>query len=180
MGCAVQGSGDRDASALASLRGVRSDGPLHSLQEWIALSGCPALGTCTRSAARIMRGGSERCEQAAVPERCERAPPIHAASSRPPACTPRALAQLPCRAHDCGGVMHGEVSPVLPWSRPGKRSRRLLHAAHREASLGRGTSGLAPRVAVHCVVSSLALAYEHDTRLQSRVRVQVRNRVGAG
>ena len=142
MGCAVQGSGDRDASALASLRGVRSDGPLHSLQEWIALSGCPALGTRTRSAARIMRGGSEQCEQAAVPERWERAPPIHAASSRPPACTPRALAQLPCPAHDCGGVMHGEVLPVLPWSRPGKRSRRLLHAAHREASLGRGTSGL--------------------------------------
>ena len=84
-----------------------------------------------------MRGGSERCEQAAAPERWERAPPIHAASSRPPACTPRALAQLACPAHGCGGVMHGEVLPVLPWIRPGKRSRRLLHAAHREESVSR-------------------------------------------
>ena len=55
VGCAVQGGGDRDASALASLHGVRSDGTLYSLQERIALWR-QRSGRALRARPRIMRG----------------------------------------------------------------------------------------------------------------------------
>ena len=74
VGCAVQGGGDRDASALASLHGVRSDGTLYSLQERIALWR-QRSGRALRARPRIMRVRPAQRQKPASHN--------HAASSRP-------------------------------------------------------------------------------------------------